>query len=595
MRNSPTAEPSFAARTRWVGTAAICIVLATVSVQAQFQLSQRVAGAADWPEGEVNTGLVLDTNNNCYLTGWFDGTNNFGGSTLTNQSIAGSDIFVAKYNSTGALQWAQRAGGTGINYGRAAGVDSNGSIYVTGGYQGPASFGGVNLPVTSGEQFFLAKYSSSGSVQWVKTSTNGSDDNYGIGLTVDGAGNSYALAVMDHSGASLTFGSITVTTTKLGYTLLVLVKYDNAGTAQWVRLFDSTAETYGSKLAADASGNVYVRGSFDSDMTIGSSNLVVSSGSTMNMFIAKFSSAGNLIWVQTPQGGDVGEGGVAVDAGANVYVSGAFDTNLNFGGGIILTNLAVFGDAFLAKYNSAGAIQWAKAAGGTNGGFYWDVALDGATNVYAAGFLGQFAAVAKYNSAGAPQWVYSATGLPGDPVASTATKCAVDAAGHCYLAGAYQGVAAFWTNALGPQDSWNFFLAEATTNPAVQFTANPNGGTVPLTVQFNSGSTDNQGNTISTWRWNFGDGGVSSLQNPSHTYTNVGTFYPGFIATNNHGVAVLGYGAPVSTWTPSAADFTYITNNGGLTVTGYIGSNSQVIIPSTANGWPVTAIGDGAF
>ena len=88
----------------------IFIVPLAPPAMAQFQWSQRVASAASLPEGEPNTGLALDTNANCYVTGWFDSTNNFGGSTLTNQSIGGSDIFVAKYNASGALQWAQQAG-----------------------------------------------------------------------------------------------------------------------------------------------------------------------------------------------------------------------------------------------------------------------------------------------------------------------------------------------------------------------------------------------------------------------------------------------------------------------------------------------------
>ena len=297
--------------------AALGLVLVP-SAQAQFQFSQRVASAASLPEGEPNTGLALDTNANCYVTGWFDSTNNFGGSTLTNQSIGGSDIFVAKYNASGALQWAQQAGQSAgnVNYGRAVGADTNGNIYVTGGYQGPATFGSTNLATTSGEQFFLAKYNAtSGALQWVTNSTGGNGLNYGIGLAVDGAGNSYALAVMDWSGTSITFGSITVSRVKNGTTILVLVKYDNTGTAQWAQLFDSDQETYGSKLAVDAAGNVYVRGTFYSDMEVGTSNLLAGTGSTHNMFIAKFTTTGALAWIQAPQGANVGEGGVAVEPG----------------------------------------------------------------------------------------------------------------------------------------------------------------------------------------------------------------------------------------------------------------------------------------
>jgi hypothetical protein len=43
------------------------------------------------------------------------------------------------------------------------------------------------------------------------------------------------------------------------------------------------------------------------------------------------------------------------------------------------------------------------------------------------------------------------------------------------------------------------------------------------------------------------------------------------------------------------AQFTFTTNNGAITITGYIGSNSLVVIPSSTNGLPVTSIGDYAF
>src|ERR1051325_9457130 len=43
------------------------------------------------------------------------------------------------------------------------------------------------------------------------------------------------------------------------------------------------------------------------------------------------------------------------------------------------------------------------------------------------------------------------------------------------------------------------------------------------------------------------------------------------------------------------AQFIFTTNNGTITITGYTGSETQVIIPSTTNGWPVTSIGANAF
>jgi hypothetical protein len=432
--------------------ATICAVLLPLSAQSQFLWSQRVASTID-TDNELSIGVTLDSQANCYVTGWFDGTNDFGGVILTNDSGGGQDIFVAKYNSSGALQWAQRAGGSSANRdaGRGIGVDTNGNVYVTGGYYGPANFGSINLPASPSQDFFLAKYNNAGTVQWVQQGVGGQDV-YGTGLAVDGAGNSYAL-VFANNGDTITFGSANITTPSdfdANFDAsTILVKYDNTGMVKWAQVMGGYGETYATKVAVDAAGNVYVRGGFTSTLTIGTSNLVVSTGSTENMFLAKFNNSGALIWVQQPTGGNVGEGGVAVDQAETVYVSGPFSTTMNFGSGISLANAGSF-DAFVAKYSSSGAIQWAQRAGGRNADDYWDIALDAQTNVYAAGFLNSSAAVAKY----------SAGGPPASPVSSLVAKCAVDSTGNCYLAGWYQGTATFGPNVLQPQGYWNYFLAK---------------------------------------------------------------------------------------------------------------------------------------
>jgi hypothetical protein len=425
------------------------------STEAQVQWSKRIASTTTLPSGEGDIGMALDSQGNCYVSGLFDGTNDFGGVILTNESIGGSDIFVAKYNSSGILQWAQRDGdsSTNFDYGRGVGVDTNGNVYVAGGFVGPAEFGGTNLPATQDEEFFLAKYDSEGTVQWVQQSVGGYGV-YGTGLAVDGAGNCYALVFGNVQGANITFGSTNLTTPSDYDESTVLVKYDNTGAVKWAQLIGGSGETYATKVAVDAAGNVYVCGSFEANMTIGSSNLV---GSVIgsDMFIAKFNNSGALAWVRQTEGGDAGSGGAAVDQAGNVYVASPFEFAINFDG-VSLTNAA--NNAFVAKYSNSGTIQWARQAGGTS--FYEDVALDGQGNVYPAGFLSTDATVANYDPAGTLQWTFSASGTTASPVSSLVEKCAVDSAGNCYLAGWYQGTAAFGTNVLQPKGTWNFFLAK---------------------------------------------------------------------------------------------------------------------------------------
>ena len=59
--------------------------------------------------------------------------------------------------------------------------------------------------------------------------------------------------------------------------------------------------------------------------------------------------------------------------------------------------------------------------------------------------------------------------------------------------------------------------------PNVEFSATPTSGCFPLPVQFTDQSVALNSSIIS-WEWDFGDGSISSLQNPSHTYSGVGNF-----------------------------------------------------------------------
>ncbi len=66
--------------------------------------------------------------------------------------------------------------------------------------------------------------------------------------------------------------------------------------------------------------------------------------------------------------------------------------------------------------------------------------------------------------------------------------------------------------------------------PVANFTGTPVSGGIPLTTQF----TD-QSQAGTTYSWNFGDGGTSTLKNPSHTYTTIGTFTVTETVTNAFG------------------------------------------------------------
>ncbi len=68
--------------------------------------------------------------------------------------------------------------------------------------------------------------------------------------------------------------------------------------------------------------------------------------------------------------------------------------------------------------------------------------------------------------------------------------------------------------------------------PVAGFTYNVSG----LTVGFNDTSTDSDGSIVS-WSWNFGDSITSTEKNPSHTYSNGGTFSVSLTVTDDDGAS----------------------------------------------------------
>ncbi|WP_255332815.1 PKD domain-containing protein [Methanocalculus taiwanensis] len=71
--------------------------------------------------------------------------------------------------------------------------------------------------------------------------------------------------------------------------------------------------------------------------------------------------------------------------------------------------------------------------------------------------------------------------------------------------------------------------------PAANFSANTTSGYPPLTVQFFDQSTG----LPTIWSWNFGDGNISAIENPIHTYGSIGSFTVTLTASNPNGSGIV--------------------------------------------------------
>ncbi|HKR06258.1 MAG TPA: T9SS type A sorting domain-containing protein, partial [Bacteroidia bacterium] len=133
--------------------------------------------------------ISSDGAGNCYITGYFNGTSCMFGSTILLNAGA-NDIFVVKYNPSGNVVWAKRAGGTHFDLGMGIRTDANGNSYITGFFRGTAYFDNFTLFSANDPEIFVAKYDSSGNVLWAK-SAGGSDVDNSNAIGIDAQGNCY--------------------------------------------------------------------------------------------------------------------------------------------------------------------------------------------------------------------------------------------------------------------------------------------------------------------------------------------------------------------------------------------------------------------
>jgi hypothetical protein len=342
----------------------------------------------------------------------------------------------AQNHSPGFL-WAESAGGFFDDHGRGIAVDAAGNVYVTGDFfLDNAVFGSVTLTNSGGRDFFVAKYDSGGAVLWAKSGAGGE----GAGIAVDAAGNVYVT------------GSCFV------------AKYDGSGNLLWEKRLQAS----GTGIALDAAGNAYVTGYFVFSTAVFDSVTLTNSSlkGGANIFLVKYDSGGTVLWAKSAGGTETGYGfAIAVDAPANVYLTGHFGGSTATFGSVTVTNSSGFAvdggyDIFVAKYESSGNVVWAKSAGGSNDyEFASGIAVDGLGNVYVTGsfhtptaMFGNFTLtnssqgsyfdifLAKYDSSGNVLWAKS----PGGRLDDEAWGIAVDKAGNAYVSGNFKSETAIF-------------------------------------------------------------------------------------------------------------------------------------------------------
>jgi hypothetical protein len=332
---------------------------------------------------DIGLGVATDNSGNVFFTGAFQGSALFDTELLT--SNGGNDIFLAKYSSNGTLQWVIQAGGLGSDAGWAIEIDPLNNVMITGDFSNRAFFEDITLTALGSTDVFLAKYTTNGELIWVE-SAGGLESDTARSLDIDSMGDAIVTGSFRNSA---TFGGIRLRSEPNGHNMYI-AKFDRFGRALWAEQSTGTGDSDGFGVVLDSQNNSYVTGDFSGEISFEDRSITptnvftITSNGENDIFIAKFDIDGDVQLVSRAGGpGTDGGTGIAIDTSSNFYVSGFFRESVDFEG----TNIASLGgrDMFLAKYNNTGVFQWVEHGGGSGDDLATGVAVTNSGNVSLTG------------------------------------------------------------------------------------------------------------------------------------------------------------------------------------------------------------------
>lgn len=344
----------------------------------------------------------VDASGNVYVLGYFGSSSiNLNGNNINNAGSSGTDVFIAKYDPAGNYIWSQRIGGTGSEYGGGICTDGSGNVYVAVYFDSPTLLISPYSVTNAGlNDILIAKFNSTGSILGLYK-FGGPNSEAINGIAYSSAQNAIYIAG-NYGSPTLAFGTTTLTNTNnSGFSYdMYLAKLTTAGAVTWAKTAGATnSNEYVADVAVDASSYPYVLGSFQpvssTTTTIGST-LLTSYGS-QDVFVAKYLDTGVFQWAKNIGGSQSDYStGFVIDGANNLYIAGYYYGATMNVASFTLPNAGAY-DVFVTKCNSAGTFQWATGFGATNSDYANDIAIDGASNIYITGaFTGTTVSVGAY-------------------------------------------------------------------------------------------------------------------------------------------------------------------------------------------------------
>jgi hypothetical protein len=301
------------------------------------------------------------------------------------------------------------------------------------------------------DDLFIAAFDKDGNADWLWTA--GGIDSDGVNTIAATPDGGWVIGGSFIASLAIFVGKNQIDVKSKGGTDALLIKLAPSGDTEWVKTFGGRYNDSIRHLGVDANGNIFIEGVFKDVANWGGGDLKAGGGADDDVVLAKYDTNGDHLWSQR-FGNAFNEvaGGVAVDPAGNVTMAGSFENkgSISFGEKDDHFSLGE-ADVFVARFDGAGKLAWAKTYGGERIDVGYAVKVDGAGNAIVTGWfegtvdfgkggtvssknLNKDVFVLKLNTKGESVWLQTF----GDKDHDQGRALALDDKGNAYVTGLYR-------------------------------------------------------------------------------------------------------------------------------------------------------------
>jgi len=369
------------------------------------------------------------------------------------------------FSQSPAYVWSKNIGGNGFDFVYHQTMDNQGDFIATGYFQDTVFFEGNTFVSKGGNDIFIYKYDSTGTIKWIKT-IGGLSNDYGVDVATDNNRNIFITGAYSYIVDFDPDTSVYFLSSCDGGVDTYVLKLNEDGEFIWAKSIGGPTSPYidfANSIATSEDGDVFYCGRFhgtaDFDPGPGIYNLTAI-GTNPSMFIVKLSSNGSFLWAKSFGNYASDEAtSLTVDNHDNLIITGQFGLTIDFNSDTNIVNnlVAESNDAFILKLANNGNFKWGKRMGCTDWARGYSIVTDKNDNIFLCGSFrdslnwnssspllnlystgqSEDAFIAMLDSIGNIIWVRS---IGGNLMDFCEAIC-VNKSGNIYAGGFYRGIA----------------------------------------------------------------------------------------------------------------------------------------------------------